>query len=202
MAVAVATGGPVDLGGRERRLGPTDIVVSKTDPKGLILYANDVFCRISGFREWELIGQPHNIIRHPFMPAVVFRLMWQRLRAREEIFAYVVNRCRNGDHYWVLAHVTPTIGVDGSVIGYHSSRRAPPGGVPREVIEVYRELSAIEARAPNRRRGMEAAWPRLVEALAPWNGEVSAWTLTLAGVARFAADGREGTGTAPSAVGE
>ncbi len=174
----------IRLGGRERRLAPHEIVVSKTDPKGIILYANDVFCRISLFREDELVGSPHNIVRHPFMPAVVFRLMWQRLKAREEVFAYVVNRCRNGDHYWVLAHVTPTIGHDGRIIGYHSSRRAPPGGIPSDVLALYRKLGAIEQRETSRRRGMEAAWPHLMEALAPWQGDVSAWTLAL--VARMA----------------
>ncbi len=181
MGVAVATGAALDLGGRERRLGPDDLVVSKTDSKGIIRYVNSTFCRISGFAEHELLGRPHNVVRHPFMPAVIFRGMWRSLKAREEVFVYVVNRCKNGDHYWVLAHVTPTIAPGGEIVGHHSTRRAPPGGVPREVIELYRELSSLEGEAPSRRAGMERAAPRLETALAPWNGDLSAWTMTLAG---------------------
>jgi PAS domain S-box-containing protein len=79
-----------------------EIIVSKTDLKGLITYANKTFLDISGFTEEELLGQPHNIIRHPDMPQCVFKLLWKTVAKGDEIFAYVKNMCKNGDHYWVF----------------------------------------------------------------------------------------------------
>ena len=99
--------------GKERYFEKTELIVSKTDLKGRMLYVNDVFMRISGFNEKELLGQPHSMIRNPQMPRCVFKLLWDTLEAKKEIFAYVVNICKNGDHYWVLAHVTPSF--DGNI---------------------------------------------------------------------------------------
>jgi PAS domain S-box-containing protein len=109
--------------GRERTFDDEEIIVSKTDLSGRITYANDVFLRISGYTEAEVIGQPHSLIRHPDMPRSVFNLLWKTIGAGQEIFAYVVNMAKNGDHYWVLAHVTPTFGPAGDIIGFHSNRR-------------------------------------------------------------------------------
>ena len=89
------------LTGVERHLAPHDIVVSKTDIKGRITYANQVFLDIAGYVEKEVIGRPHNIVRHPEMPRAVFKLLWDTISQGNEIFAYVVNRAKNGDHYWV-----------------------------------------------------------------------------------------------------
>ena len=97
-----------NLTGVERTFGEDEIIVSKTDLTGRITYANDVFLRISGYAEAEVLGQPHSIIRHPGTPRAVFSLLWRTIESGREIFAYVVNRAKNGDHYWVLAHVTPT----------------------------------------------------------------------------------------------
>lgn len=113
----------VPLTGVERTFNADEIIVTKTDNKGKICYANDIFVNISGFTEAELIGQPHNVIRHPAMPRAIFKLLWDRILGGDEIFAYVVNRAKNGDHYWVFAHVTPNIGPDGAIVGFHSSRR-------------------------------------------------------------------------------
>ncbi len=111
--------------GIERHFGEDEIIVSKTDLQGKITYANDVFIRVSGYSEEELIGAPHSLIRHPDMPRAVFKLLWDTLAAGEEIFAYVNNLAASGDNYWVFAHVTPSLGADGKVIGYHSNRRVP-----------------------------------------------------------------------------
>ncbi|HPV77190.1 MAG TPA: PAS domain-containing protein, partial [Gemmatimonadaceae bacterium] len=87
--------------GRERSFGEDEIIVSKTDLQGKITYANDVFIRVSGYEEDELLGAPHSIIRHPDMPRAVFKLLWDTLATGREVFAYVNNMARNGDNYWV-----------------------------------------------------------------------------------------------------
>ena len=130
--------------GVEKSFHDDEIIVSKTDLKGVITYANPVFLRVSGFSEQEILGQPHNLIRHPDMPRCVFKLLWDTLQAGEEIFAYVVNLCKNGDHYWVLAHVTPSFDETGAVIGYHSSRRVPDPEVLEKMIPIYALLKEKE----------------------------------------------------------
>ena len=111
--------------GLETLLGEEELIVSKTDLKGRITYANDVFIRMAKYSHTELMGAPHSIIRHPEMPRCVFKLLWDTLQSRQEVFAYVVNLAKDGSHYWVFAHVTPTFDEGGSVIGYHSNRRKP-----------------------------------------------------------------------------
>lgn len=132
--------------GVERTFRPDQIIVSKTDPQGRLTYVNTVFTEISGFAEDDLIGQPHNIIRHPEMPRCVFKLLWDRIESGKEIFAYVVNLCANGDHYWVLAHVTPTFDSAGHIVGYHSNRRVPAARAVGRIRELYAALLAEEAR--------------------------------------------------------
>lgn len=108
----------------ERTFGQDEILVSKTDLKGHITYANDVFLRLAGYPEKQTIGAPHCLIRHPQMPHGVFRPLWSRLGEGKEIFAYIVNRFRQWRPLLVLAHVTPTYDAAGKVCGYHSSRRS------------------------------------------------------------------------------
>ena len=104
-------------------------IVSKTDLKGLITYVNPDFIEASGFTEKELIGQPHNMVRHPDMPEEAFADLWVTLKAGRPWTGIVKNRCKNGDHYWVIANVTP-IFDSGSIVGYMSVRSKPT----REVI--------------------------------------------------------------------
>lgn len=98
------------------------LIASKTDLKGLITYVNKAFVDISGFSEAELIGQPHNILRHPDMPAEAFADMWRDLMDGRPWTGVVKNRCKNGDYYWVLANVTP-LRENGTVVGFMSVRR-------------------------------------------------------------------------------
>lgn len=135
------------LTGIERRFAEEDIIVSKTTTTGIITYANDTFLHVSGYEEWELLGKPHSIIRHPAMPRVIFHYLWKQISQGHEVFAYVVNRCKNGDHYWVYAHVTPTKDDNGTTIGYHSSRRSPNRESVRKIEEVYKQLLAKEQSA-------------------------------------------------------
>ncbi|WP_417386667.1 PAS domain-containing protein [Gimesia sp.] len=148
--------------GRERTFADHEIIVSKTDLKGRITYANHTFIQISGYFEEELLGQPHNLIRHPDMPRSVFKLLWNTIQSGEEIFAYVVNLCKNGDHYWVLAHVTPTFNLSGEIIGYHSNRRVPERQALEKVIPLYRSLKHIEEASLDWRTGIQNATVELL----------------------------------------
>lgn len=160
----MATDAP--LTGVERTFGDDEIIVSKTDLTGRITYANDVFLRVAGFTETEVLNQPHSMVRHPDMPRCVFKLLWDTLAAGNEIFAYVVNRAKNGDHYWVLAHVTPSRNSQGEIVGYHSNRRVPDRKVLDTVITpLYKQLLDIENSHANRKDGMNASFDALVKIL-------------------------------------
>jgi len=143
------------LTGVERTFGADEVIVSKTDLKGLITYANDVFQRVGGYAEDELIGAPHSILRHPDMPRCVFKFLWDRISAGHEVFAYVLNRAKNGDHYWVHAHVTPSYGPDGTLAGYHSNRRLPERAAIDKVRPLYASLLAAERAEASPAAGLE-----------------------------------------------
>jgi PAS domain S-box-containing protein len=130
--------------GVERTFGDEEIIVSKTDEKGRITYANSVFLRVSAYNEAEVMGKPHSLIRHPDMPRAVFKLMWDTIQAGQEMFAYVNNLAADGAHYWVFAHITPSRPSAGAHAGYHSNRRSPGRGAVREVESLYSRLRAEE----------------------------------------------------------
>lgn len=154
------------LTGVERFFDDDEIIVSKTDLTGRITYANDVFLNIAGYKESEVLGQPHSILRNPNMPRCVFKLLWDTIQEGNEIFAYVVNRTKVGDHYWVLAHVTPSRDDHGEVVGYHSNRRVPDRKVLDTVIApLYKQLLDIENSHANRKDGMNAAFDALLKIL-------------------------------------
>lgn len=154
------------LTGVERSFDDDELIVSKTDIKGRMTYCNDLFIRLSGFRESELIGQPHSLIRHPHMPRTAFKLLWDHLQDGREVFAYVVNRAKNGDHYWVLAHVAPDLDRTGTVVGYHSNRRTAAAAA-REVVEpLYARLRAVETASADPQAGLQAGLAELNAMLA------------------------------------
>ncbi|WP_262693539.1 PAS domain-containing protein [Kordiimonas aquimaris] len=132
-----------------------EIIVSKTDLKGNIVYANDVFCRVAEMPTNAVIGKPHNIIRHPDMPRAVFKLLWQRLQSRKEIFAYVKNMSATGKYYWVIAHVSPSYDQDGQVVGYHSNRRAPSAKGIADIVPLYKDLIRIERAHADRKASLD-----------------------------------------------
>ena len=110
--------------GKEIVLRDNQMIVSKTDLQGRITYINNDFLEISGFTEKELIGEPHNLVRHPDMPAEAFEDMWRSLKEGRPWTGYVKNRCKNGDHYWVQANATPVF-ENGAAVGYMSVRSKP-----------------------------------------------------------------------------
>jgi PAS domain S-box-containing protein len=132
---------------RERVMREDDFIVSKTDLKGRITYGNRIFIEFSGYTEQELLGSQHNIIRHPDMPRAVFKLLWDKLAQKQEVFAYVKNMSKDGGFYWVFANVTPSFDHDGNVIGYLSVRRKPKPEIVPVVADLYRAMLAEEAKA-------------------------------------------------------
>ncbi|MDR3672858.1 MAG: methyl-accepting chemotaxis protein [Holophaga sp.] len=127
--------------GREVRLQPDDVLISRTDTRGVITFANDVFQRISGFAEAELVGQSHNVVRHPDMPPAAFKDLWDTIQSGRPWTGVVKNRCKNGDHYWVFADVS-VVRVAGQVTGYLSIRSIPTPAQIRQAEAVYARLNA------------------------------------------------------------
>ncbi|SFV66921.1 PUTATIVE SIGNAL-TRANSDUCTION SENSOR PROTEIN [hydrothermal vent metagenome] len=128
----------------EKQLAADEFIVSKTDERGKILYGNKIFIKISGYKEEELLGKPHSILRHPDMPKIVFQLLWKRLKAKKEIFAYVKNLCKDGSYYWVHANVTVTLDKDSKIIDLHSVRRKPSRKSMQVIPGLYKQLLAKE----------------------------------------------------------
>lgn len=120
------------------------IIVSKTDTKGRITYANRTFMQVSGFSEPELLGKQHNIVRHPDMPRSVFHLLWQTIQHGHECFAYVKNITKKGDYYWVFANVTPDYDEQHNICGYFSVRRKPHSEAINTIESIYKEIVAAE----------------------------------------------------------
>jgi len=156
---------PTPPSGRERIFADDEIIVTKTDTRGIITYANEVFLRVAGYTEAEVLGQPHNMIRHPEMPMCVFQFLWDTIQAGHEIFAYVVNQAKNGDYYWVLAHVTPTFDGNGKIIGYHSNRRTPNRAAIPMVEGIYRELLRVEGQQQSSEAAIRAGIEHLIATL-------------------------------------
>ncbi|CAK0768037.1 PAS/PAC domain-containing protein [uncultured Gammaproteobacteria bacterium] len=153
------------LTGVERHFQRDEIIVSKTDRQGKILYGNDIFIKMSGFTEEELLGKPHSIIRHPHMPRAVFKLLWDTIETGDEIFAYVLNKAKNGDHYWVFAHVTPNYDSSGTINGYHSNRRVPRPEAVAKVQPLYQALLAEENRHADPKAGLAASFKMTLDAV-------------------------------------
>ncbi|NQD36597.1 PAS domain-containing protein [Permianibacter sp. IMCC34836] len=130
--------------GVERQMRDGEFIVSKTDLKGMITYINPYFCEIADFTETELLGQPHNIIRHPDMPKEAFEDLWRTLKAGKPWTGYVKNRTKDGDHYWVLANATP-IWENGSVTGYLSVRSKPDRSMVSQIEKIYGDFRAGKA---------------------------------------------------------
>lgn len=130
----------------ERVMREDDFIVSKTDLKGRITYCNRIFVEFSGYDELELLGVQQNIVRHPEMPRGVFKLLWDTLEQRKECFAYVKNRCKNGDYYWVFAHVTPDLNAQGQATGYFSVRRKASAAAVAVISDVYKVMLQEEQR--------------------------------------------------------
>lgn len=137
-----------------------EFIVSKTDLKGRITYGNELFIKMSGYAESELLDAPHNILRHPDMPKAVFKLLWDTIAKGEEIFAFVKNLSKSGSYYWVKAQVTPSYDNSGKIIGYHSVRRKPKKESVELISKIYSEMLKIEKTS-----GVNESFKHLVQIL-------------------------------------
>jgi len=142
-----------------------EVIVSKTDLTGKLTYANDVFCRLAELETKDVIGKPHNIIRHPDTPRIIFKLLWDTLKKEEEIFAYVKNRSATGKYYWVLAHVTPSYDQSNKLNGYHSNRRCPTRNALDVIKPLYEALCREEKKHQNPDAGLQASRKLLTKTL-------------------------------------
>ena len=128
------------------------VLISVTDPKGNIIEANDIFIKVSGYSEDELIGSSHNIIRHPDMPKIMFKIVWDHIMDKENVMAVVKNLAKDGKYYWVVTDFVTRVDADRNIINYTAYRRPVHDKVKQAVIPLYKALCAIEDVA-----GMNAA---------------------------------------------
>lgn len=129
---------------RERKLPDDSYIVSKTDLKGRITYANRIFMDVARYTESELLGVQHNLIRHPDMPRGAFKFVWDTISSGREVFAYVKNLAKDGEYYWVFANITPDRDPSGAITGYLSVRRKPRPEAIAIIEPVYQQMLDIE----------------------------------------------------------
>ena len=129
-----------------------EVLISVTDPKGIITDANEIFAKISGYTAEELIGTSHNVIRHPDMPKTMFKIVWDRIIDKENVMAVIKNLAKDGKYYWVVTDFVTRVDADRNIINYTAYRRPVHDNVKNAVIPLYKALCAIEEVA-----GMDAA---------------------------------------------
>jgi PAS domain S-box-containing protein len=151
---------PKTLINKEYILKDDDFIVSKTDTKGYITYCNRIFVEAAGWSRFELIGANHNIIRHPHMPKIAFKILWDLIQNGKEFFGFVKNLRKDGGFYWVLAYITPDFDLNDRIIGYTSFRKKPSRRGIETLEPIYKQL--VEAEKSG---GMAASYELLKEIL-------------------------------------
>jgi len=144
----------------EIEIKSVDIVVSKADEEGNIEYANLIFYKLSGYNKRELTFAPHSILRHPDMPKVVFKYLWQELKKSNEVYTFVKNLTKDGSFYWVFAYVRPALNPDGSLRNYVSTRKVMSPNARKIIEPLYEKLLELE-----KSDGVEASEKALIEVL-------------------------------------
>ncbi|MBP4142868.1 PAS domain-containing protein [Flavobacterium sp. P4023] len=122
----------------------TQTIVSKADLFGSLEYVNETFASVSGYDESELIGQPHNIIRHPDMPKVIFKVLWDNISKRKKFHGVIKNLAKSGKYYWVITDFDYVVSDDAKILKYVARRKAVSPGVVKKVDELYKKLYKIE----------------------------------------------------------
>ncbi len=120
-------------------------IISKTDLKGIITYVNTPFCKLAGYSKDELIGKPHNIIRHPDMPKAAFKELWETIEKNEKWRGFVKNLRKDGKYYWVEAFIEPVFDENGNKVGYISARRPVSKEDRKRYEEIYKEMKRKES---------------------------------------------------------
>lgn len=144
----------------EKELSSNDFIVTKTDVKGNITYANKQFLDIVNAKEKNLLNKPHNIVRHPDMPKAIFKYLWQQLKLEKEVFAFVKNKTFDGGYYWVFANISVSYDLSSNVIGYYSVRRKVNPKSKSIIENLYKEMLKIE-----KTKGVDASFKILEEKL-------------------------------------
>jgi len=121
-----------------------EVLISVTDPKGIIIETNDIFTKISGYSKDELIGTSHNVIRHPDMPKIMFKIVWDHIMDKENVMAVVKNLAKDGKYYWVVTDFVTRVDANRNIINYTAYRRPVHEKVKQAVIPLYKALCAIE----------------------------------------------------------
>ncbi|MFK5983876.1 MAG: PAS domain-containing protein [Pseudomonadota bacterium] len=159
-------------------LKDNEFIVSKTDLKGRITYANRTFMRIASYAEEQLLGIQHNIVRHPDIPRGVFKFLWDALKSNQEFFGYVKNMTANGDFYWVFANITPDTTPEGKIVGYYSVRTKPKQSAIDIISPIYKEMLALEQQV-GPARACDASIGLLVDKLNSLNTTYEKFVLSL-----------------------
>ena len=128
----------------EKKLSNDDFIVSKTDLQGKIIYCNQIFTEMCGYSASDLIGSNHNLIRHPDMPKVAFKLAWDIIQAKKEFFGFVKNLRADGGYYWVFTYITADLDARGNIISYSSFRRKPAQSAIDAIAPIYKLLVDAE----------------------------------------------------------
>lgn len=162
------------MANQELSFNDNQFIVSKTDLNGKITYGNSLFIEMSGYAEEELLEQPHNILRHEDMPVVIFKMLWQHIKEGKEIFAYVKNKTKEGNYYWVFAHVTPSYNPNRQITNYHSVRRK----ASQKALDVIKPLYATLLQK-ERHGGVQASEAALNQMLADKGMPYDRFILTL-----------------------
>ncbi len=132
---------PID---EEIEFNSKNFLVSKTDLKGNIIFVNKSFCEVSGYVEEEIIGLPHNVVRHTDMPRAIFFLIWQSLMSGVRITAVIKNLAKSGKYYWVISDFEPKFDGDGNIISLTAFGRSAPDYIIDEIEELYSVMLTIE----------------------------------------------------------
>ncbi|MGO1246038.1 MAG: PAS domain-containing protein [Oceanisphaera sp.] len=164
--------------GRRINWPKDQLIVTKTDLTGKITYANRTFMLVSDYAEPQLIGQQHNIIRHPDMPRGIFKLLWKTLKENKEFFGFVKNGTANGDYYWVYANITPSFGLDGNKNGFFSVRRYMPSSAIDVIEPLYQQLKRHES-GQDRRTDTHTSYQALMDYLENKEQSYTHWVTDL-----------------------
>ena len=141
---------PID---REVQWDKTKVLISETDAVGTITKVNDVFCEVSHYTAEELIGQPHNLIRHPDMPKLIFKLLWDNLKAGNNFVGVIKNLAKTGEYYWVVTDFDIIKDAQGKIVSYLARRTSvPTQSVEKYIAPLYAKMLQVEAVG-----GMEAS---------------------------------------------
>ena len=179
MSKKKVTGNTNTLINEEVCMADDEFIVSKTDLRGYITYANRTFMKMAVLSEDQLLNVNHNIIRHPDMPKGVFKFVWMTIKKEQEFFGYVKNLRSDGRYYWVFANITPEYDENGKLSGYLSVRRKPPASAIKAIEPIYKQMIEIETLASSNKVAEDKSIEFLLQQLEDLNVEYQDLVISL-----------------------